>query len=947
MTDPFGLARLRAAALDAWTASPTRLIEDTAAERELAEVGYRDRLLVELVQNAADAAVLDGATGSVVADAPGDGTLHVANTGAPLTAAGVVSLASLRASEKVRAGEPGSGDRVGRFGVGFAAVAAVADEVEVRSTSGSVLFSRARTADALAERGVVVAPGDVPLLRLPFESAEPPRAGFATEVVLRLTAGVDVATLLDAGVAVPLLLGLPAVGRITIGATRFERVERAAELVVIVTGEPDVVAGERRFRRWPGASADVFAELDERGRIVAAPEAAVLYAPTPSAVPLSLPAIVVTRLPTTPDRRELFPGTEVAPLARDYADAVVEFGVALLPEPGLGAGPVDAELRGRVLTELAGRRWLPGGDPAEHVLLVPSRARLVRDLSPALATLLADRIGDLVVPELSGPGSRRRLAALGVTELTPSGLADELASTDADPAWWGRLYGELAALVPGPDAADVFGALPVPLARGGRRIGARGTFVLDGAGSAAPSWLPVVHPDAVDPLLTRLGAESLSAYDALTHPALVELVHEMELAESSFGGVDIDLTREVLVLARRAPGASLGDRLGRLPVPDVDGELADADELIVPGSPLAGVVADDVPFGLVDPAWLDEFGAEALGVIGVAHDFAVVHDALPTGPDHDLDDEDAWWAGLAEPPDRLVAVRDLDLVDPARWPAALAMLAAGVETAPLLADRDGHTAWWLRRHAVLDPGGSAEATPLRLLRDPDASDLAGLFDPLPDIGVSAEALGALLADGVVDDAETAAHLLERLGDPDVAVTPGAALAAHAALADAYRAGRLDLDALAPPRRVRTLAGTAVDRKDAVVIDRPWFAEAIEPERAVAASAGQGLTGGARTASALADVLDVPCASEESAVHIVSTGRASRWSDEPALVRAAVAAGLPVPPGPVVVHPELVVDAGDRRLPVPWWRDERGVVHLTEGAGVPPWGMEQVRDVDER
>jgi len=91
--------------------------------------------------------------------------LSAANTGTPLTAEGVVALSTLRASAKR------GGRTVGRFGVGFAAVSAVADDVVVCSSSGSVRFSRALTAQAvaavpslaveLASRG-----GRVPLLRL-------------------------------------------------------------------------------------------------------------------------------------------------------------------------------------------------------------------------------------------------------------------------------------------------------------------------------------------------------------------------------------------------------------------------------------------------------------------------------------------------------------------------------------------------------------------------------------------------------------------------------------------------------------------------------------------------------------------------------------------------------------------------------------------------------------
>ena len=56
MTDPFQTAALRDGVLAAWRDSPTRFREDANAEEDLYLGGYRDRLFVELAQNAADAA---------------------------------------------------------------------------------------------------------------------------------------------------------------------------------------------------------------------------------------------------------------------------------------------------------------------------------------------------------------------------------------------------------------------------------------------------------------------------------------------------------------------------------------------------------------------------------------------------------------------------------------------------------------------------------------------------------------------------------------------------------------------------------------------------------------------------------------------------------------------------------------------------------------------------
>ncbi len=165
--DPFDTAAIRRRVLAAWTDSPARFREDANAEEDLVRGGYRDRLLVELAQNAADAASRAGQPGRLRLELAGD-TLRAANTGAPLDAGGVQGLATLRASAK--RDQSGS---VGRFGVGFAAVLAVSDEPAVLSTAGGVRFSAAGTraevasAPSLAEE-LARRDGVVPVLRLPW-----------------------------------------------------------------------------------------------------------------------------------------------------------------------------------------------------------------------------------------------------------------------------------------------------------------------------------------------------------------------------------------------------------------------------------------------------------------------------------------------------------------------------------------------------------------------------------------------------------------------------------------------------------------------------------------------------------------------------------------------------------------------------------------------------------
>src|SRR4051812_16128125 len=190
--DPFATAAIRRRVLDAWAASPARFREDANAEEDLVRGGYRDRLLVELAQNAADAAVRGGVPGRLRLVLEDD-VLRAANTGAPLDADGVQALATLRASAK--RDEPAA---VGRFGVGFAAVLAVTDEPAVLSATGGVRFSAAGTRAEVSGVGSLAGElarrdGAVPVLRLPWPATGGVPEGFATKVVLPLRTGARTA----------------------------------------------------------------------------------------------------------------------------------------------------------------------------------------------------------------------------------------------------------------------------------------------------------------------------------------------------------------------------------------------------------------------------------------------------------------------------------------------------------------------------------------------------------------------------------------------------------------------------------------------------------------------------------------------------------------------------------------------------------------------------------
>ncbi|MBW0119287.1 sacsin N-terminal ATP-binding-like domain-containing protein, partial [Pseudonocardia abyssalis] len=700
MNDPFGTASLRAAVLDAWASSPTRFREDANAEEDLCLGGYADAWFVELAQNAADAARAAGVPGRIVV-ALVDGELRVANTGTPLDAAGVAALASLRASAKRDT------DSVGRFGVGFAAVLAVTDAPRVLSRTGGIAFSAARTIDAVADLPAVVAElarrDEPPVLRLAWPVDGEP--GLDTEVRMPLRPGVDGGALLAsaAAEAADLLLALPDLVEITVGGTVVTRADDGD--VATIATRVDAGSRDDRWRlagRTGRLERDADGAVEQRGRrdwsaTWALPldraliDDEVLYAPTATGERLGLPARLVATVPMEPDRRRARTGPGTDAVLAGAVDAYLDLvratppaeRAALVPEPGFPRSPLDGRLREGIVEALRRTAWLPGADGSD---LVPARARWL-DL-PDPGDLLA-LLGFADLTAAPPP------VALDVERLSAAGLVERLTGVDRPPTWWKSLYAALAPLVGVvPGLSEDLRALPVPLADGRVALGPPTVLLPSGVafGVSLPG-LHLAHPDAVHPLLARLGATTADARTLLEHPALLAAV------ESSLDDADAGLDVRPLAEAVLALVAQVGtvDGCGALALPADDGLPARADELMLPDAALAPLLGDDPPLGVVDAPWADR---AALVAVGVLDGFALVVDEEPTGPDHDLDDEERWWDSLPEPPRRLVAVRDLDLVDDDAWSAALALLGAGRETREALSG--GYTAWWLARHARLD-----------------------------------------------------------------------------------------------------------------------------------------------------------------------------------------------------------------------------------------------------
>ncbi|MGQ5636454.1 MULTISPECIES: sacsin N-terminal ATP-binding-like domain-containing protein [unclassified Streptomyces] len=669
--DPFGTARLRRGVLDAWATSPARFREDANAEEDLVLGGYRDRLVVELAQNAADAAARARVPGRLRLTLHG-GVLVAANTGAPLDAAGVESLSTLRASAK-RDTEVTQG-AVGRFGVGFAAVLAVTDEPAIVGRHGGVRWSLGEARELAAETArhspglgdeVRRRDGHVPLLRLPFaaEGTAPDPYDTAVILPLRDAAAADLAERLLNAVDDALLLALPGLTEVVIEAGGAERTLRRRDEGAVVVVE-DSRAGTTR---WRTASAhgpltpDLLADrpVEERlrphwsvtwavpedadGRPVRPRTTPVVHAPTPSDEPLGVPALLIASFPLDTTRRHTAPGPLTDFLVQRAADAYAELladwrpvtdGIIdLVPGP-LGKGELDGALRQAVLERLPRTAFLPpavlaqGDDHELPQALRPRDAEVVEGAGADTVRVLAE-----VLPTLLPAGLERRveLRTLGVARLRLADAVDRLAGLEKDPGWWWRLYDSLAGVDP-----DRLSGLPVPLADGRTTIGPRQVLLptpdaarID-ADVLGRLGLKVAHEEAAHPLLEKLGALPATPRAVLTTPQVRAAVAASLDDEGGIGGWEEDapdaeeLADTVLALVRDA-GLEPGDEpwLGALALPDEDGEPAPAGELVFPGSPFARVIREG-ELAAVDQELADKWGEQPLAACGVLANFALV-----------------------------------------------------------------------------------------------------------------------------------------------------------------------------------------------------------------------------------------------------------------------------------------------------------------------------------
>ncbi|WP_043381682.1 sacsin N-terminal ATP-binding-like domain-containing protein [Streptomyces mutabilis] len=991
--DPFGTARLRRGVLDAWATSPARFREDANAEEDLVLGGYRDRLVVELAQNAADAAARAGAPGRFRLTLR-DGVLVAANTGAPLDAAGVESLSTLRASAKRDAGQ----GAVGRFGVGFAAVLAVTDEPAVVGRHGGVRWSLAE-ARGLAGDTALHSPGlgdeirrrdgHVPLLRLPFPAEGSAPSPYDTAVILPLrdTAAADLAERLLHDVDDALLLALPGLEEVVVEVGDETRtLARRAEGPLTVVEDsregttrwrtsvahgpltPDLLADrpvEERLR--PHWSVTWAVPVDADGGPERPRTSPVLHAPTPSDEPLGVPALLIASFPLDSTRRHAARGPLTDFLAERAADAyaglladwspVAAGLIDLVPGP-LGKGELDGALRQAILERLPRTAFLPPAaapredEPDLPESLRPRDAEVVEGAGADTVRVLAE-----VLPTLLPAGLERRveLRTLGVARVPLTDAIDRLAGLEKAPAWWRRLYDSLAGVDP-----DRLSGLPVPLADGRTTIGPRQVLLPSpDAASLDPEvltrlGLKVAHPDAAHPLLEKLGALPATPRAVLTTPQVRAAVAASLDDEGGTNWeedtLDADELAETVLGLVRDAGLEPGDEpwLGALALPDEDGELSPAGELVFPGGPFARVMRED-ELAAVDAELAERWGPDPLAACGVLVTFALVRatdvvldpDELEpregdfAEPDDAglLDAVDVWSEDVLDrfpdspvPPvaTEIVAVRDLDLVDDGRWPEALALLSrpplrdALVQPVRILLHDGTHevvrsyTAWWLRGHPVLGgrrPAGLRAAGGDPLLRGLyDEADASGFEDEqvLRALGVRTS-VAALL-----DEPGGAAELLDRLADPDRPVTAAQLHALYGALAD------LDPEQVTLPDEVRAVVDgrvEVVDAADAVVVDSPDLLPftsgvpllPVRPDRA----------------AELAELFQVRRLSESVTGAVDSEGT-EHAVPEP--VRVLLGARTPAS---YVEHEELVVDG----VEIDWRVTDDGVLHAATLEGV--------------
>ena len=355
-------------------------------------------------------------------------------------------------------------------------------------------------------------------------------------------------------------------------------------------------------------------------------------------------------------------------------------------------------------------------------------------------------------------------------------------------------------------------------------------------------------------------------------------------------------------------------------MPDSQGQLRAAGDLVLPGGALDRVVGDEAPVGRLHPALAARWPRSVLAAVGVLDSFPVVHagdvHADPRDPGlPDLAGAEDWVSSLASSGQfpafgvlhEVVAITDLDLVADERWPEALHELARPPLRDVLLAPGPSYTRWWLGRHVLL-PDQDGVLLPTPELCTPDAERvLDGVYAPVADLGIDSDVLAAAgcrrrCAD-VLATVDDVLDLLDRLGDPAREITWTQARALYRAAARRLGTDSFTDLSSAPPLTVRTADRGVVPTHDAAVVDVPDLLPLLGRRGQLRVPVDE--------VAAVSRVLGVAVASRIAAYEVVSRGE--RHDD-------------------FVEHDRLLVrDADGRAVPV-GWRVLDGVAHVDSGAG---------------
>jgi hypothetical protein len=524
-----------------------------------------------------------------------------------------------------------------------------------------------------------------------------------------------------------------------------------------------------------------------------------------------------------------------------------------------------------------------------------------------------------------------------------------------DPRRWRELYDALAGLTLDETMRESLAFLPVPLADGTVARGTRGlllaspeTDVDAGAPITVPEALSVlgakvVHPEAVHPLLERLGVVVAGPRALVEQPVVRAAVQEIGDEPGAFDDLHRspdELRDAVLALVAVAVAAGElgpGDLpwLGELELSDEDGEPTPASALAIEGSPAADWF-DPEDVGILPEWWAERWGEGTLVAVGVLRGpGAFLASEVSLEPDLlGLDDEDgtpwteldgwedyAAWVQATHPEmlpggviSEVVAVRDLDLVRPEALPEVVTAIAADPLLRPSLVrpsrvisggrgfDVPSYTAWWLRSELSGEDEGGVLAAPdaepaLRALLRPAPDWLAGL-----DV-TAARAVGVVTT--VEDlDAQGLHDVLDRLGDPDVELTAAMLLPLLERIAELAEGPAAE--EVQHPDAVRGLnpddpRGTlVVPPGEAVVVDSPMYRQRPDLGVPVPVISGH--------AAALADLLGVNVARDLVAGEVDDEGGVEHPLGE------SVRSLLPDAPVTWCEHEALVVDG----VEVDWW-----------------------------